>query len=192
MNADQEKEWLELAKDVRLALVEAENTTYYLAAVIRRYKRVHLWAKIVVAAASCVPFIVKLTSVSGAVASWFTSVVPLIAISLPLWNPDKIVEVTSKAHGKYAPLLTKLNGLWREIRVKPANDASKSITRFKEALTEIDALKQTVRDGITEVPDIQSIRARSKIKSEADYPFQPNEPPRVARTVDPVLHLGHL
>jgi len=92
-----------LTDDLTAKLEDVEFLACYSAAIVRVVRQRERWAKWLVAVAACVPFLARLRAISGPTADWLVAIVPLLAIGLPIWNPDKTIEAASTLHGRYLP-----------------------------------------------------------------------------------------
>src|SRR5829696_8011792 len=112
-NADKRLENLD--SELREKLRQVEYLSCYSVAVVRLVRKRHFYAKILVAIAGCIPFMAKLQDFSNQTAGWVAALVPLVAVALPIWNPDRILEVASTLHGRYSETVPVLRRLWRQV-----------------------------------------------------------------------------
>jgi hypothetical protein len=152
-----------LRSEVRDKLRHMEYMSCYAAAVARRVRKHNFAAKIVVAAAACVPFMAKIQEVSSDTASWATALVPLVALTLPIWNPDKILEAASKLHGGYSELLPPLRSLWRRLR-DFSDEAAGNWQEVAEAahkqLAEIEERASSFAAEVRLLPEVESLKMK--------------------------------
>jgi hypothetical protein len=152
-----------LDSEIREKLRHVEYMSCYSVAVVRLVRKRHFYAKILVAVAGCIPFMAKLQNVSGETASWIAALVPLVAVALPIWNPDRLVEVGSTLHGRYAELIPPLRRLWRQIRdILPGDraDEGKIVEEAYEQLAAVEEQLASFHGEIAQLPDIGSVKER--------------------------------
>lgn len=149
-------------EDVRAKLRDVEFCCAYAAAVARRVRSRHRAAKFLVALAGCVPFIAKLQSVQTGAAEWIVASVPLIAIALPIWNPDKLLEVASSLHGRYAQLLPAFRQLFRDARdIGGGVLQGASYEMIRSRLVELEKEAAVLQKDHVELPDIAKLKKLS-------------------------------
>jgi hypothetical protein len=168
-----------LTRDVTAKLQDVEFLACYSAGVARLVGRREKWAKWLVAAAACVPFVARLREVSGPVADWVVAVIPLLAVGLPVWRPEKTIGTASMLHGRYLQVLPALRALWRRLRdfEGPSEATSTLVT---EAARELETLEQelaSIRSKSSGLPDIGRLKRRCK-SSVPDYARLETEPRR--------------
>jgi hypothetical protein len=164
-------EWRGLALDARRDLISAETYCMYFAGVAKRYRQLDRLARFIIAAFACAPLIAKITQVSATTASWIVALVPLVAISLPIWNPSKTSEDAAVLHGKYNLFVEYLKNTWRSIKNPPSDaDHEKVFAAVKAQLTDIGQQLAATAQAHAHIPDVHSIKAAAKIDT-SKYAF---------------------
>jgi hypothetical protein len=168
-----------LTDDLAAKLEDVEFLACYSAAIARVVRKRERWAKWLVAVAACVPFLARLRAISGPTADWLVAIVPLLAIGLPIWNPEKTIEAASKLHGRYIQVLPPLRALWRRLRDFDGPSEATG-TLVNEVAGELKILEQelaSIRSEASSLPDIRKLKLRCK-SSVPKYKFLQTEPPR--------------
>jgi len=175
-----------LAHDLTAKLEDTEFLACYAVAVARSIRRRQRWAKWVVAGAASVPFIAHLRAVSGPTADWLIAIVPLLAIALPIWNPDSTIETATTIHGRYHQVLPSLRSLWRKLRdFEGPSEATAELVR--EVEREFKALEEelaSIRSAISSMPDIRRLKDQCK-SSIPNYRLLETEPRRTTERAGP-------
>jgi hypothetical protein len=118
-----------------------------------------------------VPFITKINSVSSEAGSWVAAVIPLIAIALPIWSPERTVETAAGIHGKYMAILPPLRTLWRSLAVAPSQPeqlTQEVIDSASKIIQEFDDQSAAFAKDMPSLPDLPKLKERC-IKSVPNY-----------------------
>lgn len=157
--------------EVRKQLIAAEVYAAYSTAVLRRVNKQQVYAKWIVAAAACAPFVAQLTQTSSVLGAWVPAVVPLVAVGLPIWQPDKTVERAATVRARLALIIAILRPHWRTLIVPISADIladPNDLQRAHEALREAEKIKAEISSEYSRLPDIPKLRKRAA-ESVPDY-----------------------
>jgi hypothetical protein len=174
-----------LTRDVTEKLEDTEFLACYSVAVTRRVRKQQRWAKWLVAVAASVPFVAHLRAISGPTADWVVAIVPLLAVALPIWNPERTLEVASTLHGRYHQVLPLLRALWRRLRdfEGPSEATATLVQEISDRFKTLDEQIASIRSGISSLPDIRKLKERCKA-SVPRYALAETEPHRTAAASD--------
>lgn len=168
-----------LTDDLTAKLEDVEFLACYSAAIARVVRQRERWVKWLVAVAACVPFLARLRAISGPTADWLVAIVPLLAIGLPIWNPERTIEAASTLHGRYLQALPPLRALWRRVRdFEGPSEATGTLV--SEVAGELETLEQelaSIRSEASTLPDVRKLKLQCK-SSVPKYRFLQTEPPR--------------
>lgn len=162
-NVDQ---WRTLATSVREQLVDTERYLAYLALVSRHYQARDAYAKWIVAAASCAPFLAEFQRFSAEAATWFVASVPLVAIALPILNFVKTLDTARTLHIAHSELIPDLRGLWRKVQSDPWDKSEEYAGSLQKELESIERRLGEIRPGKLGIPDHARLKkaARSQVR----------------------------
>jgi hypothetical protein len=169
-----------LVLEVHKTLQDTEAYAAYAAKVVRRYRRNDLMAKWTVAAAACAPFMAKLQSSSASTASWFSALVPLLAIGLPFLNFSRMIQLASELHGKHAEILPPLRKIWREMSVADeyAPNTEKLTEQWRKEIHDIDLRLAAIRAKKSDMPEIRSLSDEAIRDCDKIQPITFQDPPK--------------
>lgn len=168
-----------LTDDITAKLDDVEFLACYSAAVARVVRQREKLSKWLVAIAACVPFLARLRAISGPTADWLVAIIPLVAIGLPIWNPERVIEAAFTLHGRYLQALPALRALWRRLRdFEGPSEATGTLV--SEAASELETLEKelaAIRSESSSLPDISKLKLRCR-SSVPKYSLLRTEPRR--------------
>ncbi len=169
---------MQFAEEVKKQLLDCELKACYSTQIARKLRTRLRVFKFIVAAAACAPFMAKVTALSNEVATWIAAVVPLVAIALAVWDPEKTIEIASQLHGRFSETLPRLRSVWLKICTFKDNEFDQLLELLRKELADIDTQVGSFRGRVSDLPDKPSITVEcSRALPNYDLPVQKRTPP---------------